>query len=50
VHVFAEMTHGDTHAVYSGSPNSGQGRAEKTAAHVVLDPDSGVRVNRIDIV
>ena len=49
VHVFAEMTHGNTHAVYSGSPNAGQGRAEKTAAHVILDPDSGVRVNRIDI-
>lgn len=47
VHVFATMQHGDTHAAYCGSPNIGQGAKEKTAAHILLDPDSGVTIKRL---
>jgi len=47
VHVFSTMHHGDTHAAYPGSPNIGQGIREKTAAHILLDPESGVTINRI---
>lgn len=47
VHVFSDMQHGDTRAVYPGSPNLMQGSRESTAAHVVLDPGDGVIVNRL---
>jgi DNA repair exonuclease SbcCD nuclease subunit len=47
VHVFATMQHGATLAAYPGSPNIGQGIKEKTVAHIVLDPVSGVTVNRL---
>lgn len=47
VHVFSTMFHGNTHAAYPGSPNLGQGAKEMTAAHVVLDPDAGVLINRL---
>ncbi len=49
VHVFTEMVHGDTIAVYPGSPNRGQGAKEQTAAHVVLHPEQGVVINRISL-
>ena len=47
VHVFSDMTHGDTRAVYPGSPNLMQGSRESTAAHIVLCPDDGITVNRL---
>ena len=47
VHVFEDMTHGDTRAVYPGSPNLWQGTRESTAAHIVLDPDAGITVNQL---
>lgn len=47
VHVFSDMTHGTTRAVYPGSPNLMQGTRESTAAHIVLDPDSGITVNQL---
>ena len=49
VHVFSEIKHGSTLAAYPGSPNLGQGTREKTAAHIILDPNSGVTVNRVVI-
>jgi exonuclease SbcD len=47
VHVFAEMQHGNTLAVYSGSPNIDQGVKEMTAAHIQLHPQTGVSVERV---
>lgn len=47
VHVFSEMEHNGTRAVYPGSPNLMQGSKESTAAHVVLDPETGVLVNQL---
>ncbi len=47
VHVFSDMEHGGTRAVYPGSPNLMQGSRESTAAHIVLDPELGVTVNRL---
>jgi len=47
VHVFSDMEFGGTRAVYSGSPNLGQGSRESTAAHVVLDPVHGISVERL---
>ena len=49
VHVFTEMPHGGTLAVYPGSPNQRQGAKEQTAAHVVLHPEHGVQVHRLDL-
>ena len=50
VHVFSVMQHGVTTAVYPGSPNVGQGAREMTAALVDLCPESGVSVQRLDLV
>jgi exonuclease SbcD len=47
VHVFSEIEHGDTLAAYPGSPNLAHGSHEKTAAHIVLDPATGVQLNRL---
>tara|TARA_R110002073_G_scaffold1192_4_gene8624 strand:+ start:2926 stop:3702 length:777 start_codon:yes stop_codon:yes gene_type:complete len=47
VHVFTDMEFGGTRAVYPGSPNLGQGSKESTAAHVILDPEAGITVNRL---
>ncbi len=47
VHVFSDMNHGGTRAVYPGSPNLMQGSRESTAAHIVLDPSDGITVNRL---
>ena len=47
VHVFSTIFHGETHAAYPGSPNVGQGVRETTAAHIVLDPEAGVIINRV---
>lgn len=47
VHVFSDMTHGNTRAVYPGSPNLMQGSRESTAAHIVLDPADGITVNQL---
>ena len=47
VHVFSIMQHGRTTAAYPGSPNLAQGAKEVTAAHVRLDPYTGVTVNRL---
>ncbi|MBV1906399.1 MAG: DNA repair exonuclease [Pseudomonadales bacterium] len=47
VHVFSEFDHGVTRAAYSGSPSANQGSKENTAAHITLDPDTGVTIKRI---
>jgi exonuclease SbcD len=47
VHVFTDMEFGGTRAVYPGSPNLSQGSKESTAAHVILDPELGISVNRL---
>ncbi len=47
VHVFSEMTHGQTRAAYSGSPNKDQGVKEETAAYVELIPDHGAQISRV---
>jgi exonuclease SbcD len=47
VHVFTDMDFGGTRAVYPGSPNLAQGSRESTAAHVLLDPEHGITVNRL---
>jgi len=47
VHVFETMFHGETHAAYPGSPNGAQGIRERTAAHILLDPKTGVSINRV---
>lgn len=49
VHVFSTMYHGQTTAVYPGSPNLGQGAKEMTAALVELDPTKGVMVEKISL-
>lgn len=49
VHVYSTFTHGQTTAAYSGSPNSGQGAKEMTAALVDLDPTSGVTVTKLSL-
>jgi exonuclease SbcD len=49
VHVFSEIEHGDTIAAYPGSPNLIQGSQEKTAAHIILDPANGVKLNRVTL-
>ena len=49
VHVFSEMKHGNTLAVYPGSPNINQGTPEMTAAFVELLPREGVKVTRIEL-
>ena len=36
VHVFSDMTHGSTRAVYPGSPNLMQGTRESTVPHRVM--------------
>lgn len=47
VHVFSDMTHGSTRAVYPGSPNLMQGTRESTAAHIVLCPEEGITVSQL---
>ncbi len=49
VHVFTEVQHGDTRAVYPGSPNLHQGTREASAAEVTLKPDEGVKVIKIEL-
>ncbi|MDA0788956.1 MAG: DNA repair exonuclease [Proteobacteria bacterium] len=49
VHVFSEVRHGRTQAVYPGSPNVNQGTREMTAAHVEFKPGEGVQVNRVEL-
>ncbi len=49
VHVFSTMRHGETTAVYSGSPNLGQGSKEMTAALVDLDTEIGVSVDKLSL-
>ncbi len=44
VHVYQSVVHGDTCAAYCGSPNLEQGAREMTAAHITLDPATGVTV------
>ncbi len=47
VHVFSVMEHGATKAVYSGSPNPGQGTSEMSAALVQLEPETGVSIDKL---
>lgn len=49
VHVFQSMQHGKTLAAYPGSPNLSQGAQEMTAAHVELEPETGVSVSRVTL-
>lgn len=48
VHVFRTMQHGETLAVYPGSPNLSQGAKEMTAALVDLCPENGVSVQKLE--
>lgn len=47
VHVFSDNEYSGTRTVYPGSPNLAQGSKDSTAAHVMLDPEQGIIVNRL---
>ena len=49
VHVFSLMEHGLTKAAYCGSPNTGLGKDDMSAALVELNPQKGVFVNKLDL-
>jgi len=49
VHVFTEVTLGNTLAVYPGSPNRHQGTRDATAALVTLEPNEGISVTRVQL-
>lgn len=50
VHVYADVSRGDTCAAYSGSPTSATGGAGGTAAWVTLHPDRGASVLPLHLV
>ena len=49
IHTYADVSHGDTCAAYSGSPNAHPHIPGGTAALATLDPETGVHVESIRV-